>query len=539
MVDLVEYTDEEILEWVESFKGEETRYTQVPDDPEYYNKWFRPETIKEEFGGDVMKAARSHPIYHTYYLLGFKLRPYQVYAMDRFVKKKYVLSIWGRRLGKSLEYKGFAHWAMHWNKYPQGIDKSTKVIVIAHTSDSAESYIGELKDFIEWGDDRVDKLFRGKHGEKYFSSRLPLKGTAKKNNNLIMDYKNESGSWSRIEVYPPTMKARGRPASIVIMDELAFWEEYTKDDMMIYKKVIRPIPTDQPDCKIFGATTPNGSRGMAYEMMDIDGHVTFYELIWFPFFYREEIEYYRSIREVYDEAVNTNDMDSFNQEYLAMLTSAKGAYFETEETDNVFDPQLRMVDTSTLKCRISLDFGGSKTSRTAMNVVTEENGLDKFGKKTTVVRRLYHKRYPVGQDSTLKNDLVDVTKRFPNFDKLYIDSQGGGSSFYSWARNKFGNRLEEVTFRGIKADMYRLFKIACFQGRIKSYFDRETMDEFNAFTADLKPSKGFTDDLLDVFVMGSKDWINEKQNNSFQAFKARNIKGVHTGWDPTKSMNLR
>ena len=123
-------------------------------------------------------------------------------------------------------------------------------------------------------------------------------------------------------------------------------------------------------------------------------------------------------------------------------------------------------------------------------------------------------------------------QRYPNVKKVVIDSQGGGSAFYDWARGKFGGMLEEIVFRKDKVDMYRLFKIACFQGRVKSYIDRELSEEFLAFTSDMKPTKGNTDDLLDGFVMGAKDWITNNTGLQYQFFGFKRGKKSST-WRPT------
>ncbi len=516
-----EAIDNELTEWVSQFIGQETRYTVVP--PAYdndYIRWFSQETIRSEFNGNLIEACKSHPVFHAFYLCGYRLRPYQAYMMDQLFQKKYVLSIWGRRLGKSLIYKLFTHWAMHWNKYPQGGDKSTKIMVLAHTQDSAESYISELNEYIQTGDQQIEKLFRGKLGDKYFSSRLPTKGVrGKKVNQTVMQYLNCDNTWSSIEVYPPTTRPRGRPASIIIMDELAFWGDYATDEYKIYREVVRPIVTDQPNVKIFGASTPNGPSGLCYDLMDIDGHKTIFELVWMPFYYREEQSYYSIMKEIYDEYKASNSLDAFRQEYLSELVSARGAYFEQVEIDQTFDPTLRMLVRYSGECDASIDFGGSTTSRTVITIAVKELGKDKFGKDTVIARRIYHKRYALQQDSTLREDIMYLTKLFPAIRKWHIDSQGGGSSFYSWFRTNIGiHKLDEVNFRAEKVDMYRLFKIGCFQGRVKTYFDTEMMSEFNSFTANLKPTKGHTDDLLDSFVMCVKEWLIVPDYNQYASY---------------------
>lgn len=535
-------TDEEIIQWAESFLSMEDRFSVIPDDywGEYYKKFSEKEDImlmtKQDFNGDIFKVAESHPALHAYLLHGFKLRPYQVFMLDMMLKYSQVFFVCGRRLGKSLVNKMFDIWALHWNKYPQGIDGTTKILVLAHTQGSADAYIAELMMYIETGDTRVFNLFKGKFGDKYFSSRLPTKGKkGKKVNQNHMDYLSTDGKWSRIITFPPTLKARGEAASIIQMDEVAAWDEYTSGDegsYEVYYEVVRPVITDEPDTKIFGLTTPAGASGMSYELMNIDDHDTPFHLIWIPFFYRKDVQYLRGMRKTYEEYKNQGRVDEFKQEFLALLISKGKTYFHQDEIDNVFNNKYEFTDRYTGKVRFAIDFGGSKNSHTTITGVIAEMGFDKDGKEVLVIHRIYHKRYNVGQDSTIKPDILDIQQRFPFIEKWYVDSQGGGSAFYDWFRSHVGGQLDEVVFRKEKVDMYRLFKIGTYTGRVKSYKDKDLADEFHSFTGDLKPTKGHTDDLLDGFVMAAKDWLVEKKDFKFKAYTLNN-RGASQGWSPS------
>lgn len=474
-----------------------------------------PDYIKDRFGGDVKKACEEHPSIYAYYLLDVKLRWYQLYMLEKMLQYKYVLGIWGRRLGKSTTFKIFCSWALRFNKFPQGIEKTTKIIVIAHTQDGAESYIDEIRMMYKAGDLVVNRRFRGALGTKFFTSNLPERMSGVKNNMKQLGVYNNG--WNTIKAYPPTTAARGLPASIMILDELAFWCDYTslqKDDYTIYNEVVRPIPTDQPDSMIFGATTPNGNSGLAYDLMRVDGHKTRYELVWFPYFYRDNPDYLQEMSLVEQEYKDSGRHNEFRQEYLAELVSKDKAYFDKDtEVNPVFDNNSGMITgNKTLDpIHMGIDFGGSAKSRTVITLSYKD--------RDNHIHRIYHKRYPLREDSDLQSDIINLSMRF-NIIKYHVDSQGGGSAFYAWFRRKFGkNMIDEVSFKSEKVDMYRLFKIACYKGRIHSYYDRELMEEFYGFTADLKPSKSTTDDMLDSFVVSCKDWLVEKQNSAYTVIK--------------------
>jgi hypothetical protein len=487
-------------------------YTPVPDEftGDNYDKWFSLETIREKYNGDILKACESHPAYFSYFLIGTKPRDYQLYHLDEMLNNKYIHTLMGRRMGKSTDFKLFAAWAMWYNKFPQGRDKTTKVIVLAQESEEAESYIREIRDMYEVGDRRVESLFKGKLGKRYFSSSFPKRSdNAKMNESQLSIYKD---GWNTIRAFPPTMKARGKSASIIIMDELAFWYKYTPDEYEIYKEVVRPVITDQPNVKSFIATTPNGSTGLSYDLMNIEKHKTIYKQIWFPYFYRKDESYLEEIKKVKEEYEAQGWHNSFRQEYLAELVNRQDAYFDKiNEIDKVFaNNDMTMVTSYPMECEAAIDFGGSVKSRTVITV-------SRFNHDNGKLERLYCRRYPVGQDSTLKEDIIDIAKAFPLIQKWHVDSQGGGSAFYAWFKIKFGGyRIDEVTFRGQKADMYRLFKMACFKDRVKSFYDPELMEEFMNFTPDLRPSKNSTDDMLDSFLMSIKDWLEEKEKSTFR-----------------------
>jgi len=501
----------EFIEWCK--KTTTATYTEIPQ--EYYDTyedWFKLNTIKNKFNGNLFNACRAHPVYFAYYLLGIKLRVYQVFAIDQMVKKRFIYMLWGRRLGKSTIFKIFALWSAFNNVFPVGLTQTTKNLIIAHTVDSVEDYITEIDAFLEQGDRRVEQLFNGKLGSKYFTSKKPKKGKSKAKDTSQKTSLFNNG-WNTIEVYPPTPKARGKGGSVMFLDELASWKDYTTDEYKIYNDVIRPIITDNTYTKIFCATTPDGKSGLAYDLFPVDGHKTVYEAIWFPFWIRDDENYLKSMYETFLEYQAQGREQSFRQEFMAEFISASSTYFSVEnEVEKVFDDRLEMYPTYVGECEVGIDFGGSKTSHTVITVST----LNEEGK----IQRLWHHRYPVGEDMTLQQDIIDLYHRFPNITKFHIDSQGGGSSFYSWFTNTFGSgMIDLVVFRKEKVDLYKQFKIACFQNRVKSYYDPDLYKEMVEFRIDLKPPTNGTDDMLDSFMLSCKDWLVKKDTGEYFVIK--------------------
>lgn len=482
-------------------------YTQLPDDYQNIADRFTDiSVIKKEHNGDIDKACSSHPAFFSYWYAGVKLRDYQVYMLDIMLNNSKVMFECARRLGKTTMMMLFDAWALWYNKFPTGIDKTTKIIFMAQTEDSSKDYIRDVKEIFYAADMRVERLLGKK---KYFTKRMSKKtDTAPTNSSQISIHNN---GWNTLRAYPPTTRARGKPASVIHLDELAFWSRYAEpDEYTVYQEVIRPIITDNPKSRIYIATTPNGPEGLAYELMPIDGHKSVFELIWFPYWIRKDKEYTDSIEEMRDNEYKPQGrMDAFRQEYLAELVVKSDAYFTSDEVENVFnDESMNIYDSSSLPCVASIDFGGPKNSHTVITISALDN-------KNTV-NRIYHKRYPVGKDATIKEDVLAISARFPGIQKWVVDSQGGGSSLYAWFNSRFGGyAYEEVNFRAEKAGMYRQFKIACHMDRIKSYYDEDLKKEMYSFTRDLKPSKGATDDMLDGFVMTARDWIRPEDKAQY------------------------
>lgn len=495
--------------------AESAEYTEIPREYiDNYDDWFDVKKIQEEHG-DILTACEAHPVYFAYFMLGIKARDYQVYELDLMLQNKKIFDLWGRRMGKSAKNKIFGAWAMWYNKYPSGMYGTTQILVIAHEQGEADAYVSDIREMYIQGDDRVNKVFNGQLGKNYFTKTFPKRGSNAKNDTQSFSiYKD--GGWQTLRAYPPTDRARGKGASIIFLDEVAFWYKNTPDPFNVYYKVVRPVITDSPDTRIYGSTTPDGRTGLAYEIIPIDAHKSPYKLVWMPYYYRRDKAYLDEMAMIEDEYRDQGKYNDFRQEYLAELVEQSESYFEAEtEVHNVFrDEHLyRWYDSYANDCHFAIDFGGSKNSHTVITgIIYEEN--------TKNLIRIFHKRYPIAKDSNLQLDILDIKRRFPNIVTWHIDSQGGGSSFYSWFRDVFGSHsIDEVSFRKDKEGMYRQFKIACYQDRIKTYPDKDLFNEFISFTRDMRPMKGYTDDMLDAFVMACRDYLEDKEEYEYKVLR--------------------
>ena len=435
-------------------------------------------------------------------------------------------------------YKIFSAWVLTFDKYPSSLFQVSKVIVIAHAVKMAKSYIKEIRDMFIIGDMQVAKIFKGKLGNNFFTSRLSSgrdKGANTTESLTVKNLKNPK-LWNSIEVYPPKDTVRGDGASVMILDELSSWYKYTPNVNEIYDEAVKPVITDNNYTKIFIATTPKGSSGVSYELMPVDGHKSVYKLIWFPYYVRTDPEYLKSMEIEKQDYINRNKWDAFRQEFLTELVSIDNAYFSQEHIKNVFEKEAELLPltSSDLPLHGAIDFGGKRKSRT---VIT----LSYLDTETNQIYRVYDKRYAVGKDDTLQDDIKKIAQKFPNIKKWNLDDQGAGTAFYGWIKKQFGaSCIDEVSFRRDKEALYTLFKIACFQNRLKTYHDDELRQEFLTFTNNLKPSgEDDTDDLLDSFMLSVKDWLSlAKKQQGFNNINQKILQFRQNGkitreWSPS------
>jgi hypothetical protein len=148
-----------------------------------------------------------------------------------------------------------------------------------------------------------------------------------------------------------------------------------------------------------------------------------------------------------------------------------------------------------------------------MTVVTEEQ--DKDNKEKKVIRRLWHKVYPVKGDNDLIPDIKNIMTRF-YIKGICVDSQGG--AYIVPEIKKLGKQLTEMVFRSEKDMKYDLFRVKLFRSEVKSYHDEYLIREMNSLTSDLKAPSGYTDDAIDSFIIASYHYLKEPEMLKFYTY---------------------
>ena len=69
---------------------------------------------------------------------------------------------------------------------------------------------------------------------------------------------------TQLKTFPPNNSARGKPASILIMDEVAIWD-YIGNGIPakeIYYEIINPMKLTAPNCRYWVTSTPKKPAGL-------------------------------------------------------------------------------------------------------------------------------------------------------------------------------------------------------------------------------------------------------------------------------------
>jgi len=360
-----------------------------------------------------------------------------------------------------------------------------------------------LNKFIDLGDARYERLTQGKVKGYFTQYRLGI------NNSFQVSFR-KAGINCFIKSFPPTGRIVGNTGSVLIIDECARLKLIVTEDKF-FKEYAEPTISAYPFAKKIYSSTPEGQTGTFYQLFDPDDMYKIHEFerIWFSYKIRTDEDYLLMMEEKKRDYERDGKIREFEQEYMAMFVSAEGRYFDAEKhivkfIDNTMY-QLHMYEG---ECYLGIDFGGQRTSHTTMTIVTEEK--DKLLDKK-IIKRLWHKVYPVKGDNDLIPDIKRLHERF-RIKNIIIDSLGGA---YIVPEIQKINKVTEMVFRKEKDMKYDMFRVKMFRGEIKSYDDEYLLREMYAMTSDLKAPLGYTDDLIDSLVLACYYYLIEKPKLKF------------------------
>ena len=510
-----------------------TKYSELP--PKYFNlykvlsdprkKWEwaakmcgRTKSITPK---DLYELCRENPIAYVVFMKDDVPYPHQMKGLEVMRDNKYVAICLGRRLGKSYMVKWFCDWATRMNKYPVGKTGTTFSIMMQNKENGKEVYME--KAYLEQmnGDRAVAKNFQGVLGKSFFSDAL-VKSSEKYgqvtghkftyNTLYDMSYDNyikylnadKKNRKKEFVVVPSTFKIITSPRGLegnVACDEISHWKKnpHLSKTTEVYEKEIEPIVTIQEELKCFLLTTPDGYNDIFEEKFaPLDDRPTEYERLWYPCWVHTTNPKYIKFMENKKEVMSKNGkLSTFQQEYEAKFVRAEDGFFNEDlHVKPFFDDSLTFEPNSKEPCYISVDWGGTNTSHTVVAVVT----IPERDEDVAVVR--YYKEYEINQDAGVVDDIVELTRKFPSYEKVVCDNKGG-RGFVAYLEKALGEwRVEQFNFRTQKQDGYSAMKSAIVKGTLRCPTDSRIIEQMRNFTDKLKPqSAQVSDDILDTIMM--------------------------------------
>jgi len=386
-------------------------------------------------------------------------------------------------------------------------DKYTFDCIVSKTDEQATDLLEEIKNLVFIGDNYMSRYKDNKgkalFGERYFSNKFNMK---KFNSSRISSRKgiNNSLRESSIKSLPPTDKIRGGTYTGLIMDEVAFIDEY------IIGSVAFPANKAIGDTRIL-ISTPDKPSGTFYEALDPDERkeVHSYERFMFDIdcIKLDDPEYWQTVMVDIEDDINNGRLNKVNREYYCSFVSSTTQYFPQDRVNECFDPTLNKTSKYIgLPCVVGIDLGGMNKSRTVVTVSTmpDDNGIS---------RRLNAMQYEAKKDGNLINDIENYILPNYNVKELWVDDCPAGIITIQNMKDK-GWNIKTFNFnKTSKPDYMDRFRKLLSRGRILTYNDSLLKEEFANFTDDMKPNRGFTDDNIMSWMLSTIPFMD--QNTPF------------------------
>lgn len=461
----------------------------------------------------LLEACKKFPEVFAYWMLGIRLRPYQMQAIDTLYENNDVALAWSRRTGKSTIVKIQVLHTAVFNLLPGTITGTTWNIILQDQDIANSLYIEPLHEMMEKGDKIVNTNFKGALGENFFTSKLVTRrdkfGKVRANQITLI---TETGV-SRINTLPPTNKAIGREGNIA-GDEIAKWKDNPKvKDEFKYFDQIMAIKKDNPKLKAIFLSTPEGDADLfAKEIFDPNNQSknNNFVKVWFPYWARTDEQWLGEMKITREKAISVKRLQLFQQEYEAKFITISDPYFDLEEHINkniTKDFNWRQAYERIQPCSIGIDWGGSMKSRTVICIYKWTLNEKDIIKPINIIR------YEVGEDlDNFEKDVMNIKKNY-NVKFVTVDNKGGRWMIPRLQKIFGAGRVIPFNFAVDKVAGYELFREALGKNQIELPNYTPLINEMRNFNQKLKPSStAGTDDCIDACMMAAQPFITNKQS---------------------------
>jgi hypothetical protein len=480
----------------------------------------------------LVEACSGNVVLFSERMLGIKLYSWQVRFLTRLqevmnepdpsvraVMTKKFLALTSRQIGKSTSTAIFTLWATMFNKYPGTVHNNTIVGIVSATDVQAKKLLYEIRKILRTGDRYMENTYQEGttpvFGKKFFSNLLD-EGEA--NNTTTITFKTYrkdlhgpyllfgSKSGSVIKSYPPTSIVLGETFTVLIVDEAGKSDKIS--DQFFFDFAMPTVSST--DGMVILLSTPWVTSGFFYMAADPDDNGTGRDFERFMFTCEavkdENKKQYDVIQKEIAELHNSGMADVVQRAYYCRFVKGETSYFDPQSVMEVFTKDYSMLGSYSGVCDMGVDFGGQVTSKTVVTITElRDDGI---------IRRLFHRVYPVGQDLSLLDDIGGWLKDF-NVQRIIPDDCPAGDFLIRTMKEKGWNVLP-MNFRTDKVKKYGAFRSMVNKSKVISYDDDALKTEMLAmeFSQGSKQSviqhaPGYTDDLIDSFVMSSYFFVQE------------------------------
>lgn len=479
-------------------------------------------------GEGLFEQCSKNPVLFVERMIGVKPFAWQVDVLIAFRDRiegrtsyRDILLNTSRQIGKSAVLSWCAMWAAIFNKKPDKAMGRTLIAIVSRGDRPARKLLREINLWFRFGDRFMRSEYRDEDGNplfgKYFFTDL-LSPTDPNNSQTITLKDGEEidtpficeGSvvGSVIGSYPPTASVLGETFTVGMIDEAAH-----KD--MPNEFIIRELkPTGNANGAIWiSASTPWNANGWFYDrMVDTTGEVQKFV------FSIDAIEEEPLGVMQYEDAMNdvatlkrNGDFNSINIIYYCRFEQADSQYFNPLKVEEMFSEDISMFESFSEMCDMGVDFGGEVNSRTVITI-------SYFNESTRNITRVFAKRYPVGTQLGLIEDIEELMGRF-NIQRIIPDYCASGVPYIKQMVNKGWNvqpNNEGMVYRRDKIAKYGSFRAKLNRGEIYSFEDKVLMAEMKSLEqsetskqSKITAPRGGTDDMIDSFVQSCYFFLDE------------------------------
>lgn len=445
-----------------------------------------------------LTVAKRHPFLWMKYACGMPPYDYQWKMLDAMYRKKRVVAVTSRQVGKSTMLAGFAFWAARNNIKPSGLDNRTHIAIVSKTERQAKNLLKEIHKMIQKADANYAAMTQGTkaYEKKKFHDEMLDKPTQFK-----IEFKGGT-----IQCWPPTGSIRGETLSFLFLDEADFLN-HEDPDYFFYSEALPTLKKTDGNCFLF--STPKGLPGFFMDIVNphddkpADGWVR----IWYPWTIHEDD--WATGWQTRKDYLNRGKEIDFKVEYEASFTSGRHSFFHPDSIDAAVKKELTPEYDFHLPVTAGLDFGDTH-SRTVLTLVYYDN-------ERNTPQLIWDKEFQAGyENSNLPYFMRTIQNRY-NIKEIVADDCVGGKSAIELLRRD-GWNVKLFQFRSQKHEYYEYTRTAFSNGRIELYRNPDLLAQLKSIEEKVTPkgnvqiskTRGMNDDRCDSLVMALSPYTPPK-----------------------------